>query len=68
VERFTRADANTLLYEYTVDDPTAFTRSWTVSLPMTKSDDRVFEYACHEGNYALGNILRGARTQEKGKR
>jgi len=68
VERFTRVDAKTLLYEYTVDDPTAFTRSWTVSLPMTKTDDRVFEYACHEGNYALGNILRGARVQEKDKR
>jgi hypothetical protein len=68
VERFTRIDAKTLLYEYTVDDPTAFTRPWTVSLPMTKTDDRVFEYACHEGNYALGNILRGARTQEKDKR
>jgi hypothetical protein len=68
VERFTRIDAKTLLYEYTVDDPTAFMRSWTVSLPMTKTDDRVFEYACHEGNYALENILRGARTQEKQNR
>jgi len=68
VERFTRIDAKTLHYEYTVDDPTAFTRSWTVSLPMTKTDDRVFEYACHEGNYALENILRGARAEEKEKR
>jgi hypothetical protein len=64
-ERFTRLDANTLLYEYTVDDPTAFTRPWTVSLPMTRTTDRIFEYACHEGNYALENILRGARAEEQ---
>ncbi len=65
VERFTRADANTLLYEFTVDDPATFTRPWTAQLPMTKSGDRIFEYACHEGNYALPDILRGARFQEK---
>ena len=68
VERFTRADANTLLYEFTIDDPTAFTRPWTVSLPMTRSDDKVYEYACHEGNYALANILRGARDEERRQR
>ena len=67
VERFTRADANTLLYEFTVDDPTAFTRPWTVSLPMTKTADRIYEYACQEGNYALMDILRGARYEEKNK-
>jgi len=65
VERFTRVDPNTLLYEFTVDDPTAFTRPWSAAIPMTKSDDRIFEYACHEGNHALVNILRGARYQEK---
>ena len=64
-ERFTRVDDKTLLYEFTVDDPTAFTRSWTAALPMTRTDDRLFEYACHEGNYALMDILRGARYQEK---
>jgi len=64
-ERFTRTDANTLLYEFTVDDPTTFVRSWTAQLPMSKSDERIFEYACHEGNYALPDILRGARFQEK---
>ncbi len=64
-ERFTRTDANTLLYEFTVDDPTTFTRPWTAQLPMSKSDERIFEYACHEGNYALPDILRGARFQEK---
>ncbi len=64
VERFTRVDDRTLLYEFTVDDPTAFTRAWSAVLPMTKTNDRVFEYACHEGNYALEGILRGARAQE----
>ena len=64
-ERFTRADANTLLYEFTVDDPSTFTKPWTAQLPMTKSDERMFEYACHEGNYALPDILRGARFQEQ---
>ncbi|HZP49068.1 MAG TPA: hypothetical protein VFB07_11060 [Vicinamibacterales bacterium] len=68
VERFTRIDAGTLLYEFTVDDPSAFTRPWTVSLPMTRSDDRVYEYACHEGNYALANILSGARDEERRRR
>ena len=68
VERFTRADADTLRYEFTIDDPTAFTRPWTVSLPMTRSTDLVYEYACHEGNYALGNILRGARDEERRQR
>jgi hypothetical protein len=65
IERFTRTDANTLLYEFTVDDPATFTRAWTAQLPMTKSDERIFEYACHEGNYALPDILRGARFQER---
>jgi hypothetical protein len=65
VERFTRVDTDTLRYQFTVDDPATFTRPWTAELPMTKSDDRLFEYACHEGNYALPDILRGARYQEK---
>jgi|KBSSwiStaDraftv2_1062776.scaffolds.fasta_scaffold13672_5 mono/diheme cytochrome c family protein len=64
VERFKRVDPTTLLYEFTVDDPSAFTRPWSAAVPMTKSDDRIFEYACHEGNHALVNILRGARYQE----
>jgi hypothetical protein len=65
VERFTRVDPKTLLYEFTVDNPTAFTAPWTAALPMTKTTDQIFEYACHEGNYALTNILRGARSEEK---
>ena len=65
VERFTRTDANTLLYEFTVDDPTMWTRPWTAVVPMTKSDDPIYEYACHEGNYAMSGILAGARAAEK---
>jgi len=65
VERFTRVDDTTLLYEFTVDDPTVFTKPWSAALPMTKSTDRIYEYACHEGNYALPNILRGAREDER---
>ena len=65
IERFTRVDDTTLLYEFTVDNPTAFTRPWSAVLPMTTTSDRVFEYACHEGNYALEGILRGARAQER---
>jgi hypothetical protein len=63
-ERFTRA-GDTLLYQFTVDDPATFTKPWTAVLPMMKTDDRMFEYACHEGNHALVDILRGARYQEK---
>ena len=66
-ERFTLVDRTMLLYEFTVDDPTAFTRPWTAVLPMTRTNDRLFEYACHEGNYALMDILRGARFQEQKK-
>jgi hypothetical protein len=64
-ERLTRVDGDTLLYQFTMDDPTTFTRPWTAVLPMTRSDDRLFEYACHEGNYALMDILRGARAQDR---
>ena len=63
-ERFRRLDAATLLYEYTVDDPTIFTRPFTVAVPMRRNDEPMFEYACHEGNYGLLNILRGARAEE----
>jgi len=64
-ERFTRIDANTLMYEFTVDDPQTWTRPWTAAIPMQKIDQPIYEYACHEGNYAMRNILSGARTQEK---
>jgi hypothetical protein len=65
IERFTRTDANTLLYEFTMDDPTMWTRPWTAVVPMSKSDDPIYEYACHEGNYAMSGILAGARAADK---
>jgi len=65
VERFRRIDAKTLDYQFTVEDPSVFSRPWTVSLPMTASDGPIYEYACHEANYAMVGILRGARAQEK---
>ena len=65
IERFTRIAADTLLYEFTVDDPKTWTKPWTVAIPMKKADAPIYEYACHEGNYALRNILAGARAQEK---
>jgi hypothetical protein len=64
-ERFTRADAKTLLYEFTVDDPASFVKPWTAVLPMAKTDDQIYEYACHEGNYAMTGILRGARATDQ---
>jgi hypothetical protein len=63
-ERFTRVDEDTLLYEYTVDDEATFARPFTVALPMRRSEEPIFEYACHEGNYGLLNMLRGARADE----
>ena len=65
VERFTRVDRDTLKYEFTVDDPATWTRGWTASIPMVRSSELIFEYACHEANYALTGVLQGARYQEK---
>ncbi len=64
VERFKRADATTIEYTVTVEDPTTFTRPWTAMIPITKlpDDTQIYEYACHEGNYAMPNLLRGGRT------
>ena len=64
LERFTRLDADTLHYEFIVDDPSTWTEPWRGDYTWRATDDRVYEYACHEGNYALGNILRGARLLE----
>jgi hypothetical protein len=64
VERFTRVDADTVLYKFTVDDPGTWTKSWSGEYPWPATSEHVFEYACHEGNYALGNIMRGARQLE----
>jgi hypothetical protein len=63
-ERLTLVDADTLLHETTIDDPTVFTKPWTVVLPMVRTSARTFEFACHEGNYALRHILAGARAEE----
>jgi hypothetical protein len=65
IERFTRADSDTLIYEFTITDPTVWTKPWTVSLPMTRSDQHLYEYACHEGNLDMRNILSGSRAVEK---
>jgi hypothetical protein len=65
VERFTRADAATLLYEFTVDDPDSFVKPFTAIPPMTKTGDQIYEYACHVANYVMTGILRGARAGEK---
>jgi len=74
VERFRRIDAETLDYEFTMTDPTMFTRSWTAKFPLTTNqkargvtEGPLYEYACHEGNYAIVNVLKGARAQEAGQ-
>jgi len=64
VERFTRVDADTLLYQFTVEDPTVWTAPWSGEYVWPASDDKVYEYACHEANYSFGGILRGARILE----
>ena len=65
VERFTRLDADTLRYEYTVTDPETFTAPWSVMFPMQRTDKPLYEYACHEGNHSLPLILNAARAQER---
>ncbi len=65
VERFTRVDEDTLLYQFTVDDPQSFARPWSGEIPMKKTKGPLFEYACHEGNYSMENILEIARDEEK---
>lgn len=66
-ERFTRMAPDAMQYEFTVDDPTAFTKPWTARIPLRKTHGPIFEYACHEGNYAMTDILAGARAAEKKK-
>jgi hypothetical protein len=65
IERFTRTAEDTLLYEFTVEDPATWTKPWTAQMPMLKIEGPIFEYACHEGNYGLANNLSGARAAEK---
>jgi hypothetical protein len=65
VERITRLDADTIEYRFTVEDPTTWTRPWTAAYPMIKTDGPIYEFACHEANYGLRDILSGARWEEK---
>jgi hypothetical protein len=66
-ERFTRTGPQTIVYRFTMEDPTTFTAPVTGELPFTKMDELVYEYACHEGNYAMSNVLGGERAREKGQ-
>jgi len=67
IERFTRTDDKTLLYRFTVEDPSTWERPWTGEYPWVSTDQILYEYACHEGNYSLVDVLRGARVQEATK-
>jgi len=67
VERFTRTGPRTMRYQFTAEDPETWARPWTAELPFTATEHRIFEYACHEGNYSMTNVLRGARAEEKRK-
>jgi len=64
-ERFTRVDEETLLYRFTVEDPSSFPRPWTVEIPMWRNRELMYEYACHEGNSSIAGVLSGARAEEK---
>jgi len=64
-ERFTRVDDETILYAFTVEDPTMYTQAWGGEIPIKKLHDRLYEYACHEGNYGLDGVMSGARYQER---
>jgi len=67
VERFTRVGPHGMSYTVTIEDPATFTQSWTASIPMKMVDGPLYEYACHEGNYGLPNILSGHRQEEREK-
>ncbi|SVE50676.1 uncharacterized protein METZ01_LOCUS503530, partial [marine metagenome] len=65
VERFTRTAEDTIDYQIVVTDPTEYSTPWTAAIPMTALGGQLYEYACHEGNYAMANILSGARAEEQ---
>ncbi len=65
IERFTRTGPETILYKFEIDDPTTFTEKWGGEVPFNRTEDLIYEYACHEGNYALANVLSGERNREK---
>ena len=64
VERFRRVDPDTIMYEFTVEDPNNYTRPWTATMPLRRTDDTLFEYACHEGNHGMHGIMAGARRKD----
>ena len=64
VERFRRLDPDTVMYEFTVEDPNNFTRPWTATMPLRRTDGPLFEYACHEGNIGMAGIMAGARRKD----
>ena len=64
-ERFTRVSDDTLVYEVTLEDPTTWEEPWTFMVPMAKNPGEIYEYACHEGNYYMENMLRGKRAEEE---
>ena len=65
VERFTRTAADTVMYQFTVTDPTVWEQSWSAEFPLGRMKGQIYEYACQEGNYGMRNILSGARAAEK---
>jgi hypothetical protein len=65
IERFKRTDDHTILYRFTIDDPAVFTKQWTAEYPFLASRENIYEYACHEGNYAMPDILGGARKDDE---
>jgi hypothetical protein len=65
IERFTRVDDRTLLYRFTIDDPSTWTKPWTGEYSWSTSSGPIYEYACREGNYSMKDILKGARLREK---
>jgi hypothetical protein len=65
IERFTRTDENTLLYQFTIEDPTTWAKPWSGEIPMKKVTAPLYEYACHEGNYGIAGVLSGARAEDK---
>src|ERR1043166_8542383 len=68
IERFTRVGPGQIDYRVTIEDPTTFTKSWTLAIPFVDTGEDMFEYACHEGNYGMEGILSGAREEEKAKK
>ena len=66
-ERFELGGPDTIIYQATIEDPTVYTEPWTIEVPLVRTEGPIFEFACHEGNYGLLNILEGARAEEAGR-